>query len=120
MSITFSFRGSAHDLNVSSRNGCVILRNLLGLERPEEWGEMDAGEVLRQLSTARLNLSGLTIPVSETRGERVILSPDGVDVRPGCLVIDSGLSASQLARYINVLTLIARRAEAAGEPITWG
>lgn len=122
MSITFNAERCPEELslNVANRNGYVILRDLLDMPSPEAYGELDAGSVLRSLSVARARLSGLTVPSSREQAERVVLSAEGVSVEKGCTVIDCGLSGGQLARYVNSLTALARWAERAGEPISWG
>lgn len=122
MSITFDAENCPETLglNVANRNGYVILRELLDVASPEAYGELDPSTVLRSLAVARARITGITIPTTETRGERVVLSAEGVSVEQGCLVIDCALTEEQIIRYVNRLTDLAKWAEQAGENILWG
>jgi len=121
MSITFHTESSptSLELNVANRNGYVILRELLDLIDPEPWGSLDPSAVIRQLSVAAARVHGVTIPASDTQGERVVLSEEGVSVERTCRVIDCGLPSEQIERYIQRLSRLARFAEQKGETILW-
>jgi len=121
MSITFHTESSHEnlELNVANRNGYVILRELLDIVDPEPWGSLAASAVIRKLSVAAARVHGATIPASDTQGERVTLSPEGVSVERTCRVIDCGLDTAQVERYIYRLSRLARYAELQGEEILW-
>jgi hypothetical protein len=122
MSITFNTENSPaeFDLNVSNRNGYMILRDLLDVEAPECWGSIQPARVLARLATVEARLGALVSPAVEEQSERVVLTSEGVSVEHGAYFYSGGVSPEQLERYVASLTALAMWAEGAGEEIHWG
>ena len=122
MSITFFSPTSPEhlELNVSNRNGYVILRELLDQVDVECYGSLNASTTLRSLAVARCRVMGIVRPTTDTRGERVVLSSAGVAVEKTCRVIDFGISGEQVERYIDRLTVLAQWAVTKGEAVSYG
>jgi len=123
MSITFSAGRNTPEtleVNVSNRNGFVILSELLDMgPSPEPWGDLDPTSMLAKLATAECRVFGIVRPTTDNNGERVELTTEGVSVVKTCRVIDFGITAEQVERYITRLRALAGWALENGEEVSY-
>lgn len=93
------------DLNVSNRNGFLLLTEL-GLE-PDYCGDMDAQELLALISLRQAFPSGISLETIEERGDA------------GARMIDFGVAPDYVPTRLRQLAVVAEAAARMGGVVAW-
>ena len=112
--MSVDFYSPNKSFNVANVSAGLIVRELLGQEFSYS-GSLDPREVLSTLATARPE--DHVREGREYRAEHVVVSSDGVDVRPGCRISSSGYDQDRINRYVESLRDLAEDALAHGDMI---